>query len=172
MGPACWALERIRREHARAGFECGEPALDDFLRRFARQNDNLGLGHTYVAVCPGNREVLGYFTVRTGEVSPAMLPAVDRHGLPRYPVPTVHLARLAVDLRARRQGLGEWLLMEALRKALDVSEILAVYAVEVQAVSERAAAFYAKWRFAPLLDDPLHLYISMKEVRAAFAPYR
>jgi len=36
--------------------------------------------------------------------------------------------------------------------------------VEVDALDDQAAAFYRRYGFAPLLDDPLHLYLPIATV--------
>jgi GNAT superfamily N-acetyltransferase len=69
------------------------------------------------------------------------------------------LARLAVDKSAQGLRLGETLLLDALQRSLDLSQRLGIHAVEVDAIDETAAAFYAKYGFSPLIDDPPHLYV-------------
>jgi GNAT superfamily N-acetyltransferase len=166
--PRGWTLERISKTHDRAAFDSGVPALDEYLRRFARQNDRKDLGRTYVATPREGRTILGYFTIRAGAVAARELPEDERRGLPAYPVPVVHLARLAVDLSARGRGLGKWLLVHALRKAMLVADPLGVRAVEVLAKDTSARSFYERFGFRSLLDDPDHLYLSMAAIRGAF----
>lgn len=161
-------IARLRPEHVRERFDSGVPPLDDFLRQFARQNDEKGLSRTYVATRTNELEVLGYVTLRVGEVACADLPPDVRKGLPRYPVPVLHLARLAVDKRVRGIGLGEALLMHALKKALDVADEVGLEGVEVIAKDEAARGFYMRYGFEPLVDDQQHLYLSVKTVRRAF----
>jgi ribosomal protein S18 acetylase RimI-like enzyme len=161
-------IARLRPEHVRERFACGVPPLDDFLRRFARQNDEKGLSRTYVATRTGELEVLGYVTLRVGEVACTDLPPDARKGLPRYPVPVLHLARLAVDRRARGIGLGEALLMHALKKALDAAEDVGLWGVEVIAEDEAARGFYMRYGFEPLVDDQRHLYLPVRTLRRAF----
>jgi GNAT superfamily N-acetyltransferase len=161
-----WEIAALTRTHDRAGFDCGEPALDAFLARFARQNQDQGISRTYVATHTGRKRVVGYFTLSTGSVEIQDLPESDRRRLPRYPVPVIHLGRLAVDRSAAGQGLGERLLVEALRVALRASESVGAFAVEVVAKNEAARAFYGKYGFASLQDDRLHLYLPMQTVRS------
>jgi ribosomal protein S18 acetylase RimI-like enzyme len=163
-----WTIERLARAHARAEFRCGDEELDEYLRRFARQNDERSIARTFVAALPGTTVVLGYYSVRAGAVAFEALPEDERRRLPRYPVPVVHLARLAVDHRAQGRGLGETLLMDALQRALRVSNELGMLAVEVQAKNERARAFYERYGFVAFPGEPLHLYLSMKAVESAF----
>ena len=77
----------------------------------------------------------------------------------------MHLGRLAVDLRSQGKGLGELLLIDALKRVTLAAEQLGIYAVEVRALNDSARRFYLKYGFTPLLDDELHLYLSMKTIR-------
>lgn len=154
-------IEPLESRHERQSFDCGEPSLNDFLQRFARQNDAKGLGRTFVAVRPGETTIMGYYTMSSGAVTFETVP--DK--LPRYPIPVVHVGRLAVDLVARGLGLGEVLLIDALRRTTLIAEQIGIYAVEVRALNESARAFYLKYGFVALLDDPLHLYLPMKTIR-------
>lgn len=156
-----FTIERLSSAHDRGQFDCGEPALNEYLQRFAGQHDRKGLGRTYVAVDPGETVVKGYYTISSGAVSFEDVP----ENLPRYPIPVVLLARLAVDRSARGHGLGAMLLIHALKKAEEVSEQLGVHAVAVDALNEAARAFYLKYGFTELLDDPLHLYLPMRKIR-------
>ena len=154
-------IEPLSSQHDRNSFDCGEPSLNTYLRQYARQNDEKGLGRTYVAVEPGETRVEGYYTLSTGAVTFEQVP----EKLPRYPIPVVHMGRLAVDLRAQGKGLGELLLIDALKRAVQAAEQLGIYAIEVRALNERARNFYLKYGFTPLLDDELHLYLLMKVIR-------
>jgi GNAT superfamily N-acetyltransferase len=163
-----YLIEPLTRGHQRAGFDCGEPALNEFLARFARQNDERGLGRTYVAVPAGDRRVVGYYTLSAGSVRFAEVPEKLRLRFPRYPIPVVHLGRLATCLSVRGQGLGGVLLVDALRRALRVADELGVVAMEAWAKSEPARTFYVKYGFVALQDDPLHLYLPLETARRAF----
>lgn len=168
MGEPALRIERIRKDHERAGFDCGNPELNEFLRKYARQNDELGLGRTFVAVRGGSPTVLGYHTLRNGEVEVANLPPEETKRFPRYPVPVVHFARLAVDRHSQGQRLGETLLLDGLERALAVSQTVAAYAVEVVAIDEAARAFYVKYGFRELKDDRRHLYLPMRTIAKLF----
>ena len=154
-------IEPLSSTHDRSSFDCGEQSLNTYLRQYARQNDEKGLGRTYGAVEPGQTRVEGYYTISTGAVTFEQVP----EKLPRYPIPVVHLGRLAVDLRSQGKGLGELLLIDALKRAALAAQQLGIYAVEVRALNDSARRFYLKYGFTPLLDDELHLYLSMKTIR-------
>lgn len=155
--------EPLSRHHDRASFGCGQESLDTYLKQYARQNDEKGLSRTFVAVEDvGQAAILGYYTLSNGSVSFEHLPA---ERLPRYPIPTVLLARLAVDKSQQGRGLGKILLMDALRRAARISQEAGVFAVEVVALNEEARRFYLKYGFHALEDDRLHLYLTLKAIR-------
>jgi GNAT superfamily N-acetyltransferase len=163
-----WSIERLGRSHQRGEFSCGKGPLDNFLRSLVSQYEKRRLGRTYVAVRPGEKQVLGYYTLAAGAVSFENLPEKATKKLPRHPVPVIMLARLAVDESVQGQGLGGFLLEDALRRCLALEEQLGVHAIEVDAIDEQAKAFYEKYGFVALLDDPLHLYLPMATVEDAF----
>lgn len=162
-----FVVEALTRSHQREGFDCGEPALNAYLLRFARQNQDRGLGRTYVALPRGESRVVGYYTLAAGSVAFSNLPEHLRQRLPRYPVPAAHLGRLATSLSVRGQGLGEVLLVDALQRTLRAADELGIAALEVWAKTERARSFYEKYGFEPLIDDRLHLYLPLETARGA-----
>lgn len=164
-----WRFDKLSRSHDRATFSSDVPPLDNFLKNSARQNADAGVSATIVAVRPGSTAISGFFTVRMGEVAFDLLPEQARKKLPRYPVPVVHLARLAVDVRERGKGLGELLLMECFSRALRANAEVSALAIEVSAKDEAAVRFYARYGFTRFLDDHHHMYLSMKAVEEAFA---
>ncbi len=157
-----WQIEPLRKTHGRDDFDCGTPELNEFLKKFARQSAKLEISRTYVAVNPGQVEVLGYYTLRAGAIGCGDLPKGESKRLPRYPVPIVHLARLAVHKGESGKGLGAFLLVEALGRSLRASEEVGAFAVEVIAKNDPAKRFYEKYGFRELVDDRFHLYLSMK----------
>ena len=100
----------------------------------------------------------------------AHLPAKISKKMPKHPIPVILLARLAVDRTMQGKGLGRGLLMDALHRALEVSQSLGVYAVEVDALDQNAKSFYEKYGFAPLPDQELHLYLPMTTIEKTFSP--
>lgn len=163
-----WVMASLAKTHDRAQFDCGHPALNEFLRNYARQNQNENIGRTWVATLPGQRRVLGFHTLTVASVTREQFSAEDTKRLPRYPVPVAHLGRLAVDLSARGTGLGEHLLLHALEQVLRVSQVVGIFAVEVRAKEEEAKRFYEHYGFKRMLDDDLHLYLSVKVLPKLF----
>jgi GNAT superfamily N-acetyltransferase len=163
-----WSVEPLDGTHERGEFTCGKGPLDNFLRTLVSQYEKRRLGRTYVVVRPGEKRVLGYYTLASGAVSFANLPEQATKKLPRHPVPAILLARLALDQSVQGQGLGGFLLADALRRCLALAEQLGVHAVEVDAIDDQAKAFYEKYGFVALQDNPLHLYLPMATIEDAF----
>ena len=146
-------------------FDCGQAGLNHYLQRHAWVNQRAGSAQTWVCCCAG--EVVGYYSLAVGSVLPQDVPERIGKGLARHPVPVMLLARLAVDRRFWRQRLGRALLKDALLRTLQAAEIAGIRAVLVHAKDEAARAWYAGWDFEPSPTDPLHLYLLLKDARAA-----
>lgn len=142
-------IELLTAKHERGAFDCGEPRLRS-------------------RAWP-TTEVLAYYASSAGAFLRDHLPPDDQAGLPRYPLPTAHLGRLAVDLSCRGQHLGELLLFHFLKTACEVAERIGVFAVDLFSKDDDASGFYQKYGFIPLQDDRHHLYLPMATVRAMFA---
>jgi GNAT superfamily N-acetyltransferase len=160
-----WVIEELSADHDRSAFSCGQPSLDEFLTRYAGQNQRTGICKTYVAVRVGRNTADGYYAISAGAVAFTDIPQELRKRLPKYPVPVAHLGRLAVDASSQGHGLGELLLLDALTRILRAAESVGMHAVEVVAIDDAAQSFYLKYGFTELLDDPLRLYISIKTLR-------
>lgn len=162
-------IEPLTRGQDRAFFDCGEPALNEFIKRHARQNRDRGIGRTYVAAEADGVRVFGFYTLASASVRPWDLPESERRRLPRHRVPMVQLARLAVDSSAAGQGLGGALLYHALQLAVRAADLIGIFGVEVYAKDETAAAFYRRFGFVPLEDDRHHLYLPIHTARTLIA---
>jgi ribosomal protein S18 acetylase RimI-like enzyme len=162
--PAKWVVEELAAEHDRSAFSCGQESLDQFIRQYASQNQKTGVSRTFVVTQPRERIVRGYYAISAGAVAFQNLPEEQTKRLPRYPVPVAHLGRLAVDRSAQGQGLGEFLLIDALRRIEAAAQSIGIHAIEVVAIDDPAKRFYLKYGFVELKDDPYHLYISLKTV--------
>lgn len=156
-----FAIELLDKKHKRENFDCGEENLNQFLKKYARQNQEKGFGRTFVAVLPNKSEVLGYYTLSAGSISFEVVP----EKVPRYPIPTAHLGRLATDISMRGQGLGELLLIDALQRVVLVAEKVGIYAIELFALTENAKNFYLKYGFVQLHDDDKHLYLPIETLK-------
>lgn len=156
-----YEITPLTKTHNRNNFDCGEESLNEFLKKFARQNDKRGLGKTFVLTEENQNEILGYYTLSSGSVTFEEVP----ENLPRYPIPVAHIGRLAVDKNKKGERLGELLLVDALKRISRISTQMGVYAVEVYALNDSARNFYLKYGFSELLDDRLHLYLPIKTIQ-------
>ena len=161
-----WVIEQLAGHHDCADFDCGKPPLSEWLTRYAGQNTTRDIGRTYVAVHPDEPRVFGYYSLSTGQVVPAIMPAPRAKKLPKnQPVPTALIGRLAVDRSIQGQGLGVVLLLDALARIQRLADELGIHAIVVDAIDDQAGTFYRKHGFEAFLDDPLHLFITLKVVR-------
>ena len=160
-------VEPLDRIHDREDFDCGLPALNDYLRRQAAQDARRGVSRVYVAHERGSTKVLGYYTLSAASFYRKSLPEAEARRLPHYPVPAVLLGRFAVDRALQGQGLGKYLLFDAFQRVLWAAETLAVYAVIVDAKNDEARAFYERYGFLRFPDTPSRLFISVEALRRA-----
>jgi GNAT superfamily N-acetyltransferase len=156
-----FVIELLSRRHDRKPFDCGQPALNDYLQRYARQNQESGVGRTYVAVEDGGARVVGFYTLSAGSVEFDDAPDDLRRRLPRYPIPVAHLGRLATCRSVQGQGLGGALLYDAIQRTVSVADDIGIVAIEVRAKTVEAREFYLKHGFHALVDDELHLYLPL-----------
>jgi predicted N-acetyltransferase YhbS len=156
-------------EHDTDGFECGEPVLNEWLRRRALQNEASGASRTYV-VCVG-RKVVAYYTLSAGAVAHAHSPGRIKRNMPD-PIPVIVLGRLAVDQAFHGQGIGAGLLRDAVLRTLQAAEIAGVRAILVHAIFEGAKRFYEKFGFVESPVDPLTAMISVAEASKIIADAR
>jgi predicted N-acetyltransferase YhbS len=150
--------------HDLAAFDCGVPALDNYLQKFALQNQRSQSARTYVATRGGG--AVGYYTLAAASARREETPARVAKGLAAHPVPVILLARLAVDKGEKGKGLGAGLLKDALLRAVQAADIIGCRAVMVHAKEEGAKAFYERFGFEPSPDDPFRLFLLMKDIKA------
>ncbi|MBK8066027.1 MAG: GNAT family N-acetyltransferase [Betaproteobacteria bacterium] len=158
-------VEPLGRQHDRTAFHCGAQALDRYLQQQARQDADKRVAAPFVAVRPTDGRVLGYYTLSASVLTLPDLPDELARKLPRYPqLPVTLLGRLAVDQSTKGQGLGEHLLLDALRRSLAHADQIAAMAVVVDAKDEAAAAFYRHYGFGTLQAQPSRLFVPMRSV--------
>ena len=155
-------INALNNEHRRKQFDCGESSLNSYLQQYARQNIKHHINKVFVATPVNFPSIIaGYYTLSAGGISVADLPQTLKQRLPNYPVPIALLGRLAVDKNYQGQGLGSILLVDAIQRVEQVSEILAVYAVVVDALNTTAAGFYQQFGFIPFPEKPLRLFLPL-----------
>ncbi|MBI4753832.1 MAG: GNAT family N-acetyltransferase [Betaproteobacteria bacterium] len=166
MVPFEGAIEPLAPHHDRRRFSCGEAALDEYLRRYARQHAESKISRTYVAA-EGDR-IRGYYSLAMSAISKDQLPVRFQKRLPNFPVPVARLARLAVDSHSQGGGLGKLLLLDALYRGLRMSEAIGMAGMVVDAKHEREQAFCRQFEFESFPDRPLTLWLPTVAIARLF----
>lgn len=149
-------------------FDCGQPALNQFLQRYALASQKANSAQTYVC-CEEGGGIAGFYSLAVGSVDPGIAPQRVVKGLARHPVPVMILARLAVDKAHQGKGLGPALLKDALRRTLQAAEIAGIRSLLVHAKDAIARRWYESWEFEPSPTDPFHLFLLLKDMQAVVA---
>jgi len=153
-----------KNRHDRAGFDCGVAALNTYLHRQAAQDVEKRAAVVYVAVIEPPA-IAGYYTLSQFSIDLTHLPATEAKKLARYPFVSVTLlGRLAISFALQGHGLGEDLLLDALRRSLAQSAHIASAGVVVDAKDEQAAAFYRSYGFSSVLGEERRLILHMKDI--------
>ena len=164
-----YRIEALVKAHDRMAFDSGSPALDRYLKQQARQDAEKNVAAPFVLTLAPAKRVLGYYTLSASVIHVGELPDALARKLPRYPqLPVALLGRLAVDQRVKGQGMGQFLLMDALRRSLDAAMHIGAMAVLVDAKDDAAHAFYRHLSFLPLQGQQHRLFLSMKTVASLF----
>jgi predicted GNAT family N-acyltransferase len=150
------------RVHDRAAFHCGVPVLDDYLHKYAAQQNAKGICTVFVMVDDAApSKILGFYTLSAAQIEVQQLGDTERKKLPRYPVPCFRMGRLARDMESRRAGLGEVLIGCAVDRCLHARSLVGAYALLVDAKGEKAKSFYERYGFIPCVDAPMTLYLPL-----------
>ena len=145
--------------HDRTAFDCGVPALNQYLRNYALQNQKKGMVRSYVTTRADSKVVVAYYSLVYASLDQKLLPAKVVKGLGKYDIPVMLLARLAVDHREHGRGLGKALLKDAILRTMQAAEIAGLKLLLVHAKDQAAADFYRKHGFEPVPDEPLKLFL-------------
>ena len=162
-------IEALAPAHGTDAFDCGSEAQTTWLRRHALQAHRSDTCKVYVVCRRGEPAVVGYYALAAGSVGHEATPPRMLKGVGRYPVPVILLTRLGVDRAGQGRGLGSALVQDAFRQAVAIADRVGVRALLIHCESPHAADFYR--RIDPAFEqsptDPLHLLLSMADLRAA-----
>jgi GNAT superfamily N-acetyltransferase len=163
--------EPLTVQHKIDKFDCGTPSLNDFLQRYALANQANGSARTFITLAHNLPDALcmGYYSLAAASAEHATTPKRVSKGLAKHPIPMLLLARLAVDKTAQGAGVGRSLLLDALQKYLQASEVIGCRALMVHAKDAAAARFYKQYGFEPSPVDEFHLYLLTKDIRKTLA---
>ncbi len=156
-------IEKLRRDHPIDVFDCGQEALNNWLRKHALQNQGAGAAQTYVGLV--GKAVIGYYSLAVGQIEYIDAPERLQKGLARHPVPIMLLARLAVDKNWQLKGVGRALLRDAVLRTVQAADIAGIRALAVHAKDDQARRYYEQFDFVASPADPLHLLVLLKDIR-------
>ncbi len=162
--PRYEAVRKLADADKVAAFDCGSPALNEFLQRFALANQKANSAQTYVSCIDGT--VAGFYSLAVGSVDPANAAPRVVKGMARHPVSVMILARLAVDVQHQGAGMGVALLKDALLRTAQAADIAGIRALLVHAKDDAARQWYLNWEFEASPTDGLHLYLLLKDLKA------
>lgn len=158
-----------KRRHLRSQFSCGKESLDRYIRQQASQDLKRRVATVFVLIDTPDFNILAYYTLSSYTVDIGVLNDDFAKHLPRYPrLPTTLLGRLAVDNKAKGRRFGELMLIDALKKSLEVSQQIASLAVIAAALDEEALRFYLKYGFLQFQQNPMKLYLPMQSIADLF----
>jgi GNAT superfamily N-acetyltransferase len=159
--------EPLGKHHRLDQFQCGEPALDEWLKRHARAAQASDSARVFVTTLEDGETVVGYYALAAAQVAPEDATARALKGQPRArPVPAILLARLAVDQEHQGAGLGRSLVQDVLLRCVEAAEAIGARVLLVHAKHDAAKAWYLQYSFEESPTDPLHLMMLLKDVRA------
>jgi GNAT superfamily N-acetyltransferase len=167
---ASFSIEPLNSGHDRTEFACGVEELDRYLRERAGQDMRRRVSAAFVLLDSSTRRVVGFYTLSGASIERGTLPADVSRPLPRYrSIPAILLGRLAADERYRGQGLGSLVLIDALRRSLSSASQVGAFAVVVDAIDERARAFYEHYGFIRFHDDEQRLFLPLETIAKLLA---
>src|SRR5690606_36478705 len=140
------APESLAAHHRLEGFDCGKPALNDWLLRHARQVQGSGSAKTFV-VAEDDGRVAGYFSLTVGQIDTLEAPERIRKGMGQYPLQVVNLERLAVSILGQGLGIGVGQLQDAIRRTMLIADEAGIRAILTHPIGEEAASFYTRFGF-------------------------
>jgi len=160
-------IEQLKKDHIKDNFDCGVDSLNKYISHYARQNDEKNISRTFVAVDDDNL-IQAYYSICAASVRIEDLPENISKRLPRYPVPAARLSRLAVDLNKQGTGLGEHLLLNALKRIYLTSHEMGIKCILVDAIENKAKAFYENYGFISLPNQDLKLFLPIETINKLF----
>ena len=145
-------------------FDCGEEKLNEYLKKYARQNELRNISRTFLLL--NNFEVMGYYTLSTAEISWNSISNKIRKGLPKYPIPSLRIARLAIDKKHQKKGFGKLLVKSIFLKALAISEEVGLHFIIVEP-KEESIGFYELYGFKQISDSSKTMVLSLATIKKA-----
>jgi N-acetylglutamate synthase-like GNAT family acetyltransferase len=158
-------IEKLTAAHALTEFDCGRSELNQFIQKYAYQNQQANSSQTYVGIY--ENMVIGYYSLTVGSIVHTQAPNRVTKGQPMHPIPVMILARLAVDIRWQNRGVGKGLLKDALKRTAQAADIAGIRALLVHAKDLDVKLWYERFDFEPSPIDPFTLFMLLKDLKKA-----
>lgn len=166
-----YQIQPLNKNHNKEVFSCGVEELDQYIELRAGQDKRRCIAATYVLSERDSDLVVGYYTLSATSVELKDLPEKVVKRLPKYPIVSATLlGRLAVDEKYHGNRFGELLLVDALKRSLEISSNVASFSVITEAKNEAVVKFYQRYGFIQLPDYKQRLFLPMATIRQAFNP--
>ncbi len=158
-------IEKLSKEHKKSSFDCENELLNRYIQQQAKQDVNQDLSACYVLNDVNEKKVLGFYTLSGNSIQRSEFPLELIQKMPPSYInlPTILLGRLAIDKTEKGKGYGSILLMDALKKCVEISESLGILAVIVDPYDENAINFYKKYGFI-LIPSNNKMFIPIKTI--------
>ena len=153
----------LSSDHSLNDFDCGDPTLNKWLKRYAMLNQQANSARTFV-VCK-EKSVIGFYALAVGSIEHETAGKRIKKGIARHPIPVMILARLAVDLTFQGQRVGSGLLKDAVLRTLAAADLAGIRAIFIHAKDEKARRFYERFDFEPSPIDPMKLMLLLKDAQ-------
>jgi GNAT superfamily N-acetyltransferase len=161
-----FVIEKLGTLHDVRDFDCGVESMTTWIKRYALASRQSDITQTYVLHRQQDNQVIGYYALSAGDVNREAAPERIAKGMPNYPIGVIVPTRLAIDTRFHGRGLAAALLQDAFARVERAADIVGVRALFVHAINDSAREFYLHQGFSPSPIEPLHLMLSMKDLRA------
>jgi predicted GNAT family N-acyltransferase len=160
------ALKVLEKRHNRKGFSCGVLELDNYIKQYVSQDVKRKLAVCYVLE-DEHEDVIAYYTLSASSVDLNDIPDDLKSSLKYAEIPVVIIGRLAVHVDYQGKKLGQILLIDALKRIIEISALVGNHAVVVDPINESAEKFYAKFGFIQLKDSN-RMFLPLKTVTTLF----
>jgi len=165
MDTPIYGIEALNKKHEKKNFSCGLETLDRYLTQQAGQDARRRVTATYVLTENSSEIITGYYTLSSTSIGLGALPKEIIKKLPRYPtLPATLLGRLAIDRKIQGKRFGEQLLIDALKRSLELSNKVASMAVVVDAKNNGAIRFYKHYGFTQFPESQNRLFLPMDTI--------
>lgn len=158
-------IEQLNSSHDKSGFKCGVESLDNYLKKQAGQDMKRHISRVYIALKPDSPDkIIGYYTLSSLSIELKEFPQKLSKRLPKHPIPAALIGSLAVARSEQRNGVGKMLLADAIKRTMGISNEIAIYAMVVDAINDKAKYFYEQFGFELLNEKSCRLFLSLKSI--------